>query len=106
MQAGRMKERLELLRPERTTGGFGDEAVSYTPVATVHAERVKYTARRSEEAAEHFADYYAEFNIRDAHAVADGWRARQVGGELYTVVSVLHNRDRGMKTLICERVNE
>ena len=57
MQAGRMKERLELLRPERTTGGFGDEAVSYTPVATVHAERVKYTARRSEEAAEHCREH-------------------------------------------------
>ena len=73
---------------------------------TVWAERAKQTGRRNEEVGEHFPDYRAEFNIRDAHPVGDNWRVQQLGGYLYTVTNIIPNIDRGMKTLVCERVNE
>lgn len=106
MRAGTLKYRLVLLEPKRTTDRMGAEAVEYVETRTVHAERVRTNGNRSEEAGEHFPDYGAEFNIRDAHPVAENWRVRQLGGYLYTVVAIMPNLDRGYKALLCERVNE
>lgn len=106
MRAGALKYKLTLLEPTRSTDRMGAESVVYTPTRTVYAERVRATGHRSEEAGEHFADYTAEFNIRDAHRVGDNWRVQQLGGYLYTVVAVIPNLDRGYLTLRCERVNE
>ena len=36
----------------------------------------------------------------------EGWRVQQQGGRLYEVTAIVPNRDRGMITLICDRVNE
>lgn len=101
-----MKYRLTLLQPVRTTSKSGNERVTFTATATVWAERVKQSGHRSEEVGEHFADYGADFNIRDAHLVAEGWRVQQLGGNLYTVTNIIPNLDRGYKTLVCQRVNE
>lgn len=106
MRAGALKYRLVLLEPQRTTDRMGGEAVTYTETRTVRAERVRATGNRSEEVGEHFPDYSTEFNIRDAHPIAENWRVRQLGGYLYTVVAIIPNLDRGYKTLICDRVNE
>lgn len=101
-----MKYRLALLKPERATDRMGAEITAYTETRTVHAERVRQTGNRSEEAGEHFSDYRAEFNIREAHPVEENWRVRQLGGHLYTVAAIIPNLDRGYKTLVCDRVNE
>lgn len=106
MRAGTLKYKLTLLEPIRTTDRMGAEKVVYTETRTVHAERVRATGNRSEEVGEHFPDYSAEFNIRDAHPIAENWRVRQLGGYLYTVVAIVPNLDRGYKTLLCDRVNE
>lgn len=106
MRAGRLKYRLEILQPVEVTGQFGGSKTEWVALRTVAAERVKATGRRSEEVAEHFPDYSVEFNIRDAHPVEENWRVRQLGGYLYTVTNIIPNIDRGMKTLVCERVNE
>ncbi len=106
MIAGRMKYKLVLLQPVETENDFGERKVSYVQTVTVHAERVKTNGRRSDEVGEHFPDYSAEFNIRDAHTIEENWRVQQMGGHLYTVTNVIPNIDRGMKTLICDRVNE
>lgn len=106
MKAGRLKYKLTLLDPQRTTDRMGAEIVTYEPTRTVYAERVRATGNRSEEVGEHFPDYTVEFNIRDAHPVAENWRVQQLGGYLYTVVSIIPNLDRGYKTLLCNRVNE
>lgn len=106
MQSGRMKYKLTLLQPTRTTNQYGSETVTFAVTKTVWAERVKESGRRSEEVGEHFADYDAQYNIRDAHTVAEGWRAQQLGGNLYTVTAIVPNIDRGYKTLVCVRVNE
>lgn len=106
MIAGRMKYKLVLLQPVEAENDFGENKVTYIETRTVNAERVKNTGRRSEEVGEHFPDYAAEFNIRDAHPVDENWRVQQLGGHLYTVTNIIPNIDKGMKTLICERVNE
>lgn len=106
MIAGRMKYKLVLLQPSTVENDFGEGKTTYTQTAIVHAERVKANGRRSEEVGEHFPDYSVEFNIRDAHTVDENWRVQQQGGHLYTVTNIIPNIDKGMLTLICERVNE
>ena len=101
-----MKYKVTLLQPQTITTASGNEKTTYTATRTVWAERVKATGHRSEEVGEHFADYDAQYNIRDAHTVAEGWRAQQLGGNLYTVTAIVPNIDRGYKTLVCVRVNE
>lgn len=100
-----MKYRVELLAPKAGGNGFGEEEQQFAVSSTVWAERVKLTGFRSEEVGEHFADYRAEFNIRSAHTVAPGWRLRQLGGLEYNITNVIPNIDRGMLTLVCERLN-
>lgn len=101
-----MKYRLEILRPMRVTDRFGSVRTEYEPVNTIHAERVKQTPSYGEQAGELFAGYRTLFNIRDCHEVDENWRVRQAGGHLYTVTNIEYNRDRGMQTLVCTRVNE
>ncbi len=105
MQAGRLKYRLVLMAPVESTDRFGSAKQIFEERATVRAERVKISGSRVEEAGEHFADYRTEWNIRDAHEVHEHWRVRQLGGLTYTVTNVIPNLDRGMLTLICERLN-
>lgn len=106
MRAGKLKYKLTLLEPQRATDRMGAEKVTFKETRTVYAERVRATGNRSEEVGEHFPDYTVEFNIRDAHPIAENWRVQQLGGYLYTVVSIIPNLDRGYKTLLCNRVNE
>jgi head-tail adaptor len=106
MIAGRMKYKLVLLQPVEAENDFGENKITFVETCVVNAERVKTHGRRSEEVGEHFPDYNAEFNIRDAHTVDENWRVQQLGGHLYTVTNIIPNIDKGMKTLICERVNE
>lgn len=101
-----MKYRLKLLQPTASTNAYGEETATYKETRTVWAQRVKQSGSRSEEVGEHFPNYRAEFNVRDAHLVKENWRVQQLGGYLYTVTNVIPNIDRGMNTLVCERVNE
>ncbi len=105
MQAGRMKYKLVLLEPSVEVDAYGNETPIFAEFRTVSAERVRFSGHRSNEVGEMFPDYRAEFNIRDAHPVKENWRVRQLGGYEYTVVAIIPNLDRGMNTLICERVN-
>lgn len=106
MRAGALKQRAEILRPVTDVGPYGDERQTWRRVRVVRAERAKISAFRTDEAGEHFPDFRTEFNIRDAHPVEANWRLRQLGGELYTVLAVVPNPDRGFNRVICEKVNE
>ena len=106
MQAGRMRTRLELLRPVRDVDHFGAESAKYERVRVVYAELVRHTARKHDEVGEHFADHSTEYNVRDVHKVGENWRVRELFGNLYTVTAVIPNKPRGFVTLYCERVNE
>ena len=101
-----MRHKLELMKPIAKTDRFGSEGVTYEATRIVWAERIITTGNRSEEVGEHFANYSAQFNVRDAHPVAENWRVRQIGGYLYTVVAIVPHAARGYNTLVCERVNE
>ena len=110
MRAGPMRYRLELLRPERRVDEYGSESVTFVHAGTAHAERVKATGVRSEEAGEHFPAYSVSWNVHDAHPVAENRRVRQFSppGQPYTyvVTNVVPLRERGMLTLVTERLNE
>lgn len=106
MRAGALKYKLQILEPSYTEDRMGAKKTEYVERRTVWAERITASGHRSEEVGEHFPDYSVQFNVRDAHPVAENWRVRQLGGYLYTVTAIIPNLDRGYKTLICERVNE
>ncbi len=109
MIAGRLKYRLRLFRPARTSDSFGEQgagADGFAFSAEVWAERVKFSSSRRMQAAEEFSDYRVEYRIRAAHRVEEGWRVEQLGGKLYDVAGIEPNRARGYVTLICERVNQ
>lgn len=108
MIAGRLTTMLTMLRPVEVAGDFGTEVSGWEAVGTARAERVRASANRVREAGEFFSDGRAEYLVRDAHPVMEGWRVQEVGprGVLYTVAGIVHNRQRGLLTLTCERVNE
>lgn len=101
-----MKYRLTLLRPDAATNSFGEQDITWTETATVWAERSKLSGSRDMGVSDAFPYYRVEWNIRDAHEVAENWRCRELGGCLYSITNICPNKDRGMKTLVCERVNE
>lgn len=104
MYAGRMTEKLVITRPATATDNFGHTAQSYIIYGAVWGERIRYAGREIHDAGESFAAYDAEFNIRWAHDVKEGWRV-EYEGATYDVTNVLGNRKRGMRTLKCTRVN-
>ncbi len=104
--SGLRNERVVLLRPTRATDKFGAESIVYEATLTVHAERVKMSGTLRGEVGERFPSYAVEYNVRYPIEVEEHWRLLAVGGYLYEVASVVPNRDRQMKTLVCERVNE
>ena len=106
MRAGPLKYKLELWAPvESADIAFGGDTGEYEFVRVVNAERTKIRGNRSDEAGEHFPNLHVEFCIRDAHKVKPNWRVRQLGGDEYIVCGVIPDRDRGMLTLICDRLN-
>jgi len=106
MIAGRMRYMLTIFEPQSGVDGFGGKQVKFIEKGTIHAERTKSAGSMGEEVGEMFTTYTAEYNIRDVHKIKEGYRVEEKGGYLYTVSAVIENRQKGMKTLICTRVNE
>lgn len=89
------------------TDKFGSKTTTWEVVNKVHAERVKMSGNMNLENGERFADYTAEFNIRYPVRVEEHWRLQStLGGNLYEITNIVPNRDRQLKTLQCDRVNE
>lgn len=108
MIAGRLNIRLEVLAPVTEVNAFGEQAVRYVTTCRVRAERVKLTGRRGDSATERHASYSAEFNVRAGHRFGEGWRvvpSDDPEGAPFAVVAIVPRRERGMLTLVCERVN-
>lgn len=106
MRAGAMKYRLQILKPIKETNEFGEDFTNYTYIKTIWAERVKYNAIRHTSLGEYFPDYTAHFNVRNNYNIKEDFRVKQLGGNLYRVTSIIPNIDKGMDTLICEKVND
>lgn len=104
MIAGRLNDWVTLMRPEVSTDGFGAETTSYLPYGYVRAEVKWKSGALSPELSEVFADVHLEVIVRDAHPVAAKWRLVHAG-ETYTVDAAEHNRLKGLRRLICSKVN-
>ena len=105
MIAGRMTERVVLLEPTVTRDKFGSEVTTYDDFRTVHAEVQWKSGGTNLQVSELFPDGHIEVIIRDAHPVEAKWRIR-CNGELYHVGAVALNRVKGLKRLICDKVND
>lgn len=103
-----MNSRITLLRPVVAQDEFYAEDVTYVPTRTIWAEKRKMTGRNVAEVGEPFPEYAAEYNIYDAHEVAENWRVQEEGkrGHLYNVSNVIWNKERQMLTLQCDRINK
>ncbi|MBR1436131.1 MAG: phage head closure protein [Bacteroidales bacterium] len=105
MIAGRLTELVTLQRPTVSTDAFGAESTTFADSATVHAEVVWKTGNTGMQVGELFPSGHVEIIIRDAHEVSEKWRA-VYDGTVYSVSALEHNRQRGLKRLICDKVNE
>lgn len=105
MIAGRLTEFVVLQEPTVVTDAFGAEVISYTGGAPIHAEVNWKSGRLSQEASELFPDGRVEIVIYAAHTVAEKWRV-VYQGVTYIVGAIEFNRRKGLKRLICDRVNE
>lgn len=106
MNAGRLRYRLTLLEPVSERTAYGSERITYVSRGDVWAERARYSGSGTVEASERFADYSADWIVRDTVPAGEEWRVRDSRGTTYTVRAVDVNLPRGMKTLKCERTNE
>lgn len=74
--------------------------------STVRSERVKQSAKMQEQAGAEFfgrsCSYYVHYGAR----VAEGWRARESGGPMMRVTGVESLRQKGIKKIDCEKINE
>ena len=106
MRAGAMKYKLNVYRPVKTVGRFGEISQTWELYSTIRAERVDMTGRRTVIDSEVFSDYTVKFNVRALATVKENWRVEQLGGYTYTVVSVIPTLHKGMLTLVCDRLSE
>lgn len=105
MIAGRLTEYVVLQRPTVNTDAFGADVISYTEGDPIHAEVNWKSGRLNQEVSELFPDGRLEVIIYSAHEVAEKWRL-VYAGVTYTVGAIEHNRRRGLKRLICDKVND
>lgn len=106
MLAGKMRSMLRIYKPIKQRNAYGEETLSYQDLGLIHAERLKETGLATTEVGGVFNAYTAQFNIRYQHKISETWRVAEVGGRLYTVDAIYPNIERGLKTLVCTRVNE
>lgn len=111
MKIGRMYTRLRWERPETSITVTGALLAKYTTLAYIRAERASMRATERNEAGEMYADIHAEYYVRYLHDIRRGDRLTEVSdedtdsGALMEVTAVIANRRKGLKTVICDRVN-
>lgn len=107
MIASRLTTKISLKRPVVDDDNpFGETLVTYQHARDVYAERKAMSVSEVAQAGEYFADYRATFIVRWAVLVATGWRVVDSDGLEYDVKGVIPNRRRGLRELVCIRVNE
>ncbi len=108
MRAGGLRGELyNLFRAVETTDKFGSKKTTWEKVGQIHAERVKMSGSMGVENGERFADYSADFYIRYPIHVEEHWRIQSsLGGNLYEICNIIPNREKQLKTIQCDRINE
>ena len=105
MIAGRLTEYVTLLRPVVTKDDYGSKVTSYVTCRRVHAEVQWKQGGTGLEVSELFPDVRLNVIVYYAHPVEEKWRI-EYDGTPYNVTAVERSRTRGLKRLICEKVNE
>lgn len=91
---------------QKKTELYSEIIAEYIPKGTIRADRVKNDGRRTIILGEQYSLYTAEYYIRDGNIVKEGWRVKDLGsGITYEVVSSIHDREKRMRAIKCERVN-
>lgn len=107
MRAGRLKPILELYTLTETGDGFGSRRQQWTATRILYAERTRHTGSERIEHGELFTDYRAEYKVRIQTPVKENQRVKDLTtGTMYGVQAVFPERDKDMKRLMCERVND
>ncbi len=107
MIAGRMRDKVRLYRPSEELNAFGEAVQTWVLSGECRAERARRSGMRHEEVGEHFADVRVTWLVRDVHAVQPNWRLVDARtDEMFVIVAVTPNRERGYNELTCERYNE
>lgn len=106
----RQKERLTVYEPTVEVDDYGAERIVWNERGTYWAERSKRQDNLSVEVGECFPNAVTEWNVNYALSgcFEANWRLADVrdGGTLYLIKGKTPNRDKGMMTISCERVNE
>lgn len=108
MESERLDTKIQIIRPAQSVDIYGARAGSsreWNEGEWIWADRSKYNGDTVNESGEIFSDYRAEFRVRYAHEILEGWRIRERGGLLYVVRNVIPDRRNGMRTIKCEKVN-
>lgn len=106
MQAGQLRDEIEVSRRVTTRNQYGERQDFWTSQFTTRAQKIVQNARRTMSSGEVWYPRAAVFRIRLGFAVTEGDRIL-CGGELYDVVSVTEDRMREMcMTINCELHNE
>lgn len=88
--SGRLDRRITLLRKSVTTGDFNDEVVTWSPIATVWAEKKDISDRERLQARETTAEITTRFRIRWSQVVryVDPEHRIEYDGRTYEIFSV------------------
>lgn len=109
MNRSKLTERLEYYRQVRKETSFSSVKTSFErQPGFIRAELRKLTGKKRLETGEIFSAYDAEWIVDNRHLISEGDRLRHLtqGGLLYRVDNIIRNRDKGMNTLQCSKVNE
>lgn len=106
MNAGSLTYRLVAIEYVTTEDPLTGEKISeWIDRFTMRAERIKLTGKAVVRGSESVIEADAAYYVRIQHPIKDGWRVRELGGDLYDVV-VEPNREKQLKILKCKKVND
>lgn len=107
MNPGLLDTRLNAWQPSSPDGLFGRTDLDWPgPPRAVWAQRVRFSGSEVQAGGEVTAVYRADFIVRWESPVAEKWRVEeQQGGDLWQVEAVEPNRRKGLKKLMCRKVN-
>lgn len=106
MDAFKLRDRVELLEPVRTSDGYGSVATSWSSHGIIHAQVQWKSGKESVSAAEVFSDERIDVILWNKTSIRTDWRVQIPEGNLYQVVAIEPTPSKNMKRVICGRVNE
>ena len=105
MQAGLLRERIEILRPRHSQSDTGDSRVAYESLGSVRAEVIAQNSKKALVRGEELYPMTRVFRLRIPPLVEGGDRIVYRGIAYEALPPVLSLSDK-TQTVTCEQVNE